>query len=748
MNATLNLTVLLRNVQGGAIIKTILPEGELDVFNIRGQGLYAWVTESQYMLMVQTGKRYKIKFGQYGTYAVGGSTPQDTINSYSWVNEPIVILWAYRFLETEIERDECGEYIKSAYIAEGIINKNIGSKVIEGKGTETFMTTLDIIKSVFSQTMFHNNALKSFTPRIPQQEFIDKYIAHRKNGGREFLLAAIMRYGKNFSWLCGVRELISYNGNLLVLTSKPGVFDTLKKDIMEHVYFADWEYVDLREVKIKDDFELDTTRISIVVVSTQLSYNKVSGKSTQKFLARNNFDDTFLDECHAGTDTEKFINFLASINSNHYTFGSGTPYKTIVSRGFTQENTYFYGYVEQQHQKWTDIKNDTPNSSVTIDCIIPSIADDYRNNVNYSDDEQFRMSKLLSVNDTGEFNFGGDVRNFLLDVLGKSNNKHRYSPYRITSGKLDHTIWLLPNSTNVVKSVGRLLNDIAPEYKVIVATGNETTDITDVHGAIGEFDKTITLTIGRFVEGTTVEQWTGALVFSETESIEKYFQFIFRIASPYIGKDKGYVFDFSTERTFQMMFEMANTQATNTNRNDSQNVIKEWLDCYNVYHMDGGVSPKRVEVGDILEKIKHGDYRSAALTKTYKNWFNTDNLDKVVNVFSNTDTAKNINISTKFISNEMKGGKTAKHIRTGNSDKDDKIVGDLTKTMKNIVGIISTFPLYSTLFEDEMNERTLEEILRVASDDEIRSYCKVGKSEIQLLIDYNIIDTRQVNYYL
>jgi hypothetical protein len=237
-------------------------------------------------------------------------------------------------------------------------------------------------------------------------------------------------------------------------------------------------------------------------------------------------------------------------------------------------------------------------------------------------------------------------------------------------------------------------------------------------------------------------------VFSETESLEKYFQFIFRVASPNEGKDKGYVFDFSTERTFQMIFEIANAQATNTNRTDSQKVLKEWLDCYNVYRMDKGVEPVKVKVGEILEEIKHGDYRSATLTKTYRNWFNFENLDKVVDIFSDTKTAGSVKISTKFISNEMEGGKNAKHIKQGDTQTKKKVVDKLSKTMKNIVGIVATFPLYSTLMEGELKEKTLEEILRLISDEEIRDYCKVGKDDIQMLIDYGILDTRQINYYL
>jgi hypothetical protein len=52
----------------------------------------------------------------------------------------------------------------------------------------------------------------------------------RSSGSRDFLLGAVMRFGKNFTYLADCLDYVPYNGNILVLTNRPKVFSSLKKD--------------------------------------------------------------------------------------------------------------------------------------------------------------------------------------------------------------------------------------------------------------------------------------------------------------------------------------------------------------------------------------------------------------------------------------------------------------------------------------------------------------------------------------
>lgn len=735
------LNGVLKNHQGGYKVKTTLPLSQFEVFRKKGKGLYAWVTESQYKLM--TGKIDPIKFGQFGTHAKFGTTPQETIDSYAWIpGESIVILWVLHFRDEELQ-------VGSPYDIEQRVKKQIGEVVLDGSGLETYMTSLEIIKKKVSLELYNDeDRTETFEPRKRQYDFIDKYIFHRLNGGIDFLLGAIMRYGKNFAWLVSNYFLLKQGflkkGDvLMVLTSKPGVFDTLKDDIKKHIYFKDFDYLLLKDTTDGDKITLDPNKVTVIAVSTQLAYNK-KRKKTRNFLKSLHFRDVFVDECHSGTDTKNFNDLVDELSIEHKTFVSGTPYKTIVSRGFTPLNSYFYGYTEQQIDKRIDIDNGIENDSVTLKTFIPEIADKYKTNPNYTDEEQFTITKLLSTNDDDSFVFGGDAGDFISDILGKSNNKSKYSPYRMIEN-LNHTVWLLPNSVAIIKAVGKMINQRWPgEYKVIEASGDETKDIDDVHNAIISNEKTITLTCGRFIEGTTVKPWNGCLILSDTESLEKYFQFIFRVASPMEGKEFGYVFDFSPERAFQMVFEIANAQASNENRDDSQTVLKEWIDCNNVYRMGDGPQPKLVDVSEILEQINKGDYRAATLTKTYNNWIDFSKVDEgIISDFSDLKTYQKQVVKSEMNTNDIGGGKN--YTQSGVKKEMTKKENDeLMKAIKNIVGIIAPLPLLASLY----GQKTIQDILDNVPSESLEEVCKVGKSTFNLLINRGIINPRQINYFL
>ena len=88
---------ILKESGGHIIFQTTMNLTD-EVFNRPGQGLYAWVFKDVYDTKKKSGDiDLKIKFGQYGTYAINGSLPQDTIESYAGTTtDSIVILWAER----------------------------------------------------------------------------------------------------------------------------------------------------------------------------------------------------------------------------------------------------------------------------------------------------------------------------------------------------------------------------------------------------------------------------------------------------------------------------------------------------------------------------------------------------------------------------------------------------------------------------------------------------------------------------
>jgi hypothetical protein len=721
------MKVLVKSRQGGALVKTLLQHN--DAFIIPGQGLYAWVTESQFKLFKNNG-RDAIKYGQYGAYALNGSTPQDTILSYTGTTtEAIIILWAHRLTDDELKRG-------NAYEIEHMMQPLIGPRSKDGKSTEVFYTSVEKIQSAFSDIVYNTKNKLTYSPRVRQQEAIDKMIDCFHNNEKNFLLGAIMRYGKNFTYLTTAKNITSCGDNILVLTNKPGVFSSLKQDIESHAYFNDWEYIELKEDK---DFTPNTNKITVIAVSKQLTDNKKSGKQVRSKLNSLKFKTAFFDECHSGTDTDAFKDLRSKLDIEFTVWASGTPFKAIAAQGFTLDNSYMYGYIEQQRDKQNGLLSD----AVTLNNYIISVNPDLAANPNFTNEEGFTLTKLLATDSDGKFIFGGEVRTFISDVLGVSNNKSKYSPYRICQDSLDHTLWLLPADVKMIESLGDLINDVTDEYEVFVASGNNCTKIQDVHDAIKLGNKkTITLTNFRFIEGTTVPEWTGAFVMSDTESVEKYFQFIFRVASPNANKDKGYVFDFSPERSYQMMFEFVNAHIANNDETDTKGLMKEWLDNYPIFREGTGPEFRKVQVEEVLEVINTGDYRAATLTRSIDKYLNYDLLQNVIDDFVDINTKRNVQIKIQSHTNNITKGKN--YSLSGRADATKSDLNLLKEAAANISGIVAALPLISYLTD----LKTVEEI-DMKCDDELFDECTgVGKDLLSFILQQKLIDLKFINLYL
>lgn len=148
---------------------------------------------------------------------------------------------------------------------------------------------------------------------------------------------------------------------------------------------------------------------------------------------------------------------------------------------------------------------------------------------------------------------------------------------RIKNGKMcQHIVCVLPYRTSC-DALATLLTEHSDEfinwndYKIINAAGYDTDihSIMDLRHCIEESEnrgqKTITLTVNRFLTGSTVKEWDTMLYFKDTSSPQEYDQAIFRLQNPYIKtlqngdqtikinmKPQTLLVDFDPNRMFQL----------------------------------------------------------------------------------------------------------------------------------------------------------------------------------------------------
>ena len=733
------LKKLITNKSGNITFETTL-DPLSEVFERKGQGMYGWQYRSQYEIEILTGKAQPLKFGQYGTNAKEGSTPQETIDSYCGTTaDSIIIRYARRLSDDEINR------IGNAYHIEQSVGPKLGQKVRLGKSTEVFDTTIDIIEKEVQEFMYPSDGFllqtkKDYPPRIRQEEAITKFTNYFRNGGTNGLLGAVMRFGKNFVWLSIGKNVLSKGDTMIMLTSRPEVFASLEDDVNGHVYFNDCHYFQFKDVG--DSFIPKKDKINVVGISTQLLSNSKNKDKYKKFLS--NLDCTFLglDEASNGILTDISEDMINYINPKYKIYIDGTPWKLEATGLFNQDNTYSYSYIDRMQ----DFRDGIDKRAVQMQWRMIKVMDSIlKDSVWYNDDEMFTLTKLFSFNEkTNSFIHEGHVITFLQSVLGVIP-KTTFSPYKMVD--LNHTFWLLPPCVNAIKRLKLLINKIEPTYKVFAATDGDVI-INDIKDFIkwNPDIKTITLSLGSLTRGTTLPKWDGVFILSDTTTAELYFQTGFRASTEMEGKRIGYVFDFDPNRTLKLLYYYGYKAAELKGITNPNEVIKQILDNFNVFHLPDGVEFQPMSIDDMLNKIRNADLAAKAL-RMMRDYINVNGIESIKDdalkaFLSNYGKTKKVSFIEEFGFNpSLKKGKNAKVLKQA-------IQKDIDNTEKSnwvsrIQSLCSRLPLMT-----ELGYKTIEEIILNMDDSLFLDATNVDKIILEKLIEYKIINPSKINLRL
>jgi hypothetical protein len=731
------LTKLLRTKSGKVSFETTLDPLN-PAFSRKGEGLYGWCYRSQYELEMAGGSPSPIKFGQYGSFSQGGSLPQDTIDSYCGTTaDSIVIRFVHRLTDDEITR--CG----NAYSIEQTIGSHLGNSYSYGKSTEVYHTTVDIINELVRNHLYPQSspvAKLSYPPRLRQDEVITKFTDYFLSGGKEALLGAVMRFGKNFVWLCIGKRLATKGDTLIMLTRHPEVFVSLSEDIKNHTYFSDFAFSELKRIR---EFKPNPNKVNVLCISTQLLNNRKNKDKYQRLLKKSNCVLLGVDEASSGMITTRSQDIIDIIAPKHTVWIDGTPWKVEATGRFREENSYFYDHIDRMR----DFHNGIDKRAVQMDWrmvkVLDSIMDD---SVWYTDDEGFTLTKLFSYNkETDSFVHEGHVTNFIKCVLGKIP-KTSFSPYLQVD--LSNTIWLLPPSVDSVKGVKRIIESITDEYEVFAATDGDV-DMKDItnFSKHNPNKKTITLTLGSLVRGTTFPKWDGVFVLCDTESAELYFQCAFRVSTESQNKQVGYVFDFDPKRAINMLYRYACEAANRNGITSTQLILEQILDNFNIYGQFDGVQFEKFDIQKMLESIKNNNLDTQSL-KVMRDYIDTQSIldinDKDLIAFFTTYTkTKGSGFFADFETNgSFKKGKNKIIKRSGNGgvDLENKRRNDF---ISKVQSLCSKLPLMT-----ELGFKSVESILDDMDDALFEEATGVKKIVLKKLIKHKIINPIKINLRL
>lgn len=544
------------------------------------------------------------------------------------------------------------------------------SENINNTHSEWFEISLDVAKNAIKAAKEGRSSLRlldttntrihEFIFRPNQRDAIDRTIKAIKQGRKQFLWNAKMRFGKTSAAMQVAKE--KQMKRVLILTHRPSVSDDWYDDFNTVFFGTEYEYSSRTKgehictlVKTKKPFvyfaSLQDLRLSKRVVQDEASKTQAVGFEKNEEIFDTVWDMLIVDEAHEGTQSDLGETTISKISANFTLKLSGTPFN--IMHKYEESDIYTWDYVMEQEEKltWDERFPGRPNPYAELPSLsmftydidkfashIGNIGDDFSDSLDgaFKFHEFFRVNKDDDGNDMAEFVHESMVRKFLdLLVNDKLDTKFPYATEEYRNYN-KHTLWLLPNRVKVIEAMEKLLKDHSVfgsgSFGIVNISGNNINDDEDkdakekVMRAIKNHDYSITLTGQRLTTGASVPEWTAVFMLSDTSSATTYLQTAFRCQTParIDGKIKthGYIFDFAPDRTLRLIAEAIelNHKSGKINTPDQKEAMAKFLNFCPILAAEGG-NMKPYDVRSMLEQLK-----KAIIDRVSRNGFDDPKL--------------------------------------------------------------------------------------------------------------------------
>lgn len=545
-----------------------------------------------------------------------------------------------------------------------------------GKRPEIFRncTAKDVkaaVMSIASGKEMSVSRLNTYGPREEQQEAIDRTIDYFRKARIDaseatpkFLWNAKMRFGKTYASL----EMAKRMGlsRILIISFKVEVKDSWKNELLGHVDFADYAWVD---VKDRDSVAAcDITKPLVAFGSFQdlLGKNDLGGiKVKNEWIHAMNWDLIIFDEYHYGSWRDKAQDLfdtgdkemdlvdenIMPITTEYMLFLSGTPFRAINTGEFLEDQIYNWTYGDEQQAKaaWNGEKGPNPYAAmpemILMTYQLPEVCTQIalKGEQNEFDLNEFfraefkKDKKGKDIPGTAHFVHENEVQRWLDIIRGKADISTEIEkamgatrpvlPYYDTSllNAIPHSLWYMHSvaSCYAMKALlAKRANAFYHDYKVIVAAGSEAGSgaaaLIPVREAMGNplETKTITITCGKLTTGVTVRPWSAIFMLTSISTPESYFQSAFRVQSGWtvkaenisdpdiIKKPKCYIFDFAPNRALRQLSEYACGLSTDYTTS-AEAKVGEFIRFLPVLAFDG-TSMSPVNATEILDYVASG----------------------------------------------------------------------------------------------------------------------------------------------
>tara|TARA_R110000868_G_scaffold396833_1_gene669152 strand:+ start:53 stop:2335 length:2283 start_codon:yes stop_codon:yes gene_type:complete len=512
---------------------------------------------------------------------------------------------------------------------------------------------------IVNNYLFDGKSKDTYEPRIPQKRAIEQIINAFLSGKyREFLLGAIMRFGKNFTYLYAIVEILKNNpkARILVWTNRPCVYHTLEIDINGHIKFSDYQYISMKESK-----DIQELPDKCVVTASKQQLENAQNSEVLRFIEEQEWDFIVIDESHHGIETDNAQKFLNKFKDTPKIYVSGTPQKQLGKIQFNENNTFIYDEVSQKEDKENGIWSDAIILQTQLVKLSELSVSEYKKCVSETTG-YFTFSKFFSHNKHGLV-YEQSVLKLFKDFFGYN----KFDPTLNFFGRHNHILILVPSNVSATKALKRLLSnsEIGDEYVIVAATGSgfKRDELTK---ALDSGKKTITLTSDMLIEGETVPEWDCTINMSDGTSIFKYLQFAFRPTNP--NKEQpnkeAFFYDMNPQRHFLILNERMRANGLKGKKKDES--LRLYYKNFNI--MIGEAVNEMVDVNfDSLKKESYSFENMMRSINSLMFWENID-LDEMSNDLNGVEKQNSGNVKIDFNDSGIKGGKNIKNTKKKNTN--------------------------------------------------------------------------------
>ena len=467
------------------------------------------------------------------------------------------------------------------------------------KGGEWFKCKINHVKSAIISVKNRKSLAASRTVdyklRPEQNDAIEKTSSYFKsyksteNKIPHFLWNCKMRFGKTFTTY-KLAQKMKWK-QILVLTFKPAVENSWYEDLINHIDFADWQFVSRNTINYED---INKNKPFVCFASFQdfLGKNSAGGiKIKNKWAHKVNWDCIVLDEYHYGSWRDKARDYYISeideeekeeqkqieeesglssknqniwkeeispLNTKNYLYLSGTPFRAISSGEFIEEQIFNWTYSDEQQAKKNWKGKDNPYlilpKMIMMTYQLPDSITKITSTGEFDEFDLNTFFKAVGLNEKAKFKYENEVQKWL-EIIKGTDFKNIYLNLKLGENKpvlpfedsrllstLTHTFWFLPSISSCYAMKNLLLlqrNNFYHEYEINVCAGSKAgiglKALLPVKKSMDPPNKTktITLSCGKLTTGVTVRPWSGIFMLRNTKSPETYFQTAFRVQSPW-----------------------------------------------------------------------------------------------------------------------------------------------------------------------------------------------------------------------